>query len=180
MLTCPGPATHCIWLGGSWCQPVLQRRPPSGQCPGPTLGFCPHTHVAGAPAHQLHLTPLLSPQPHSAAPACIQRAPPRPAPSSEGSHPWATPDSCAGGASYLLSTPDPIPARPPPWCVCQQRPLLSPTSDPISASSDSTRHSPWSAQVRLDPLATRHLETPACALQGAKESPASLWGSWGN
>ena len=147
-----------------WPHRGLLRPHPCGQCTRPPV----------------HLTPLLSPQPHSAAPAHIQRAPPRPAPSSEGSHPGATPDSCAGGASFLLSAPNPVPARPPPRRVCQQRPLLGPTSDPISAGSDSTRHSPWSAQVRLDPLATCHLETPACALQGAKELPASPWGSRGN
>lgn len=63
--------------------------------------------------------PLLPPQPHSAAPTHVQRAPPRPATSSEGPHPGASHDACArGGSSLLVSTPHPIPAWTPKR-VCQ-------------------------------------------------------------
>lgn len=99
---CPGQGTH----------PYLPGATPS-QASAATLAW-PVLLPAVSSSH-----PLLPSQPHSAAPTHVQCAPARPAPSSKGPHPWASPDARAGGgSSLLLSAPHPIPARTPEH-VCQ-------------------------------------------------------------
>lgn len=144
--------------------------------PWPPLGLlCPHP-CGRCACPPLHLTPL-SPQPHSAAPGLYPVCTPRPAPSSEGPTPGPPLIPVPVGPATFSAPPIPS-GRPPPWCVCQQRPFSAPPQIP-SRPARIPRHSPG-CPGELDPLATRHLRHRLCSSWGAKESPASLWGSWGN